>query len=168
MCYKFYNLEKLDFLTSEEEEIKYFTYDVNDGTVDESVFNKVFEKIKLNKYTEKEAIIVVKNLIIASFLVQSQRTDYQTPCYEALLHVLSFIDIEGSANLKILYSLFSVMTVIKKDKDNKEYYVFSNVICNEVFRDFNRRLEYLSKKDKNLKIANEIETVYNDLKKKII
>jgi len=79
--------------------------DVFKGKVEEFEFKKVFEKFNLNKLTEVEARIVTGNLILASLLIPKARTNYQIPRNETLLHVLNFIDIEGSSNLKILYLL---------------------------------------------------------------
>jgi len=115
-------LKKINFLTSSDHTIGYFAESVKDGTVTESEFNKILKKIKKKKYTEKEAIIV-KNLLFASSFLTYQRTDYEVPSNEALLHVLKYVNIKGSANLNVLYSLFRNMTKVKKDKNKKKYYV---------------------------------------------
>jgi len=160
MCFE---LDKFNFLTSSEKDIRYFTDSVYEGTINESEFNKIFNEIKLNKYSEEEAKIVVSNLVFASFLLPNQRTDYQVPSNEALLHVLSFIDIEGSANLKIIYSIFSVITIFEEDID-KEYYELKREVSEELYLEINNRLSYMSNKDKKLEIANKIENIYKALK----
>jgi len=57
------------------------------------------------------------------------------------------------------------MTKIKKDKNNKKYFVFRKKINREVFNEFNDRIKYISNKDKKLKITNEIIKKIEDLKK---
>ena len=115
-------LKKINFLTSSDHTIGYFAESVKDGTVTESEFNKIFDKNK-KKNSEKKAVIVVKKLLFADSFVSYQRTDYEIPSNEALLHVLKYVNIKGSANLNVLYSLFRNMTKVKKDKNKKKYYV---------------------------------------------
>ncbi|OUM67207.1 hypothetical protein PIROE2DRAFT_58936 [Piromyces sp. E2] len=157
------NLSKLDFLTSPDYVIENFAYSVEEGTIEESEVKEIFDKIKSKKYTEEEAKKIVKNIILASSIVPEQRTDYQFPSNEALLHVLSFIDIKGSANLKILYSLFPYIIGIEKDEDNNEYCYFNETGPKEIYSEFCDRFYCMSSKDKNLDIAKRIEKIYNKL-----
>jgi len=150
-----YVIKTFDFLTSEESDIKFFVHGVNKGIVKESKFLKKFEKIKSNKYTEEEAKIIVTNLIETSHYIPRVRTDYHIPSNEALLYVLKFIDIEGSSNLKIIYSLLPRIMIFGKKKN------YINLGApRELHSEFYDRLYYLSEKDKKLDLANNIKALY--------
>jgi len=162
-----HNFKKINFLISSIRTVGKFGIKVKEGKVTESEFNVVFKKIKQKKYTEKEASIVVKNLLFASSFISSRRTDYEIPSNEALLHVLKYVNIKGSANLKVLYSLLRNMTKIKKNKNNKKHFVCRKKISKIAFKEFRDRINFITNTDKELKITKEILTAYEDLKEKI-
>jgi len=82
----FFELSKFNFLTSTEEEIIYFGNLVNEGDVEMAKINEIFENIQSKTYTEDDAQNLIKNLILASYQVNSKRTYYQTLSNETLLH----------------------------------------------------------------------------------
>jgi len=157
----FFELSKFNFLTSSEKHIKKFANLVNEGRVSDLVIDEKFNEIKKNNYSEKKAKIIIKNITIASYNVSRERTDYQTLSDESLVHLVKFIKIRGSINLKLLYALFS--NVIYKKKKN---YYFNRKSCGEVNLDFNNRLYYLGNKDQKTKIGKKIKRIYNELKEK--
>jgi len=132
-----FKLEKFNFIKATKNQIKEYTILVNNGLVNEFEINKKFEEIKKNKYySEEEAVFIIQNLTIASFLVPYERTDFQVPCGEALIYVSQFIEIEGgSINLKILYALFRCLVVVEKDENNKRQYSFTNLTGKEIYPD---------------------------------
>ncbi|OUM60032.1 hypothetical protein PIROE2DRAFT_63384 [Piromyces sp. E2] len=145
-----FELSEIDFLNSSLYEIRCFAESVNEGDVKEYQVKEIFEKVKLKKYTEEEAKYLVFNIIFAFFVVPKIRVDFQVYSNEALLYVLNFINIEGSSNLKILYSLFSCIIVTEEDEDNNKRYSFSYGIPREIKIDFYDRLYYLRYMDLNI------------------
>eukprot|EP00833_Pecoramyces_ruminatium_P008213 jgi/Orpsp1_1/1182245/evm.model.c7180000080457.1 len=91
MCY--FGLSKFNFLTSSDEYLRKFGYSVRDGEVSDIEINKIFNEINSNIYTEENARTLIRNIIIASYNVDSARTDYETPSDETLLHLIKFINI---------------------------------------------------------------------------
>lgn len=75
----FFELSKFNFLTSTEEEIIYFGNLVNEGDVEMAKINEIFENIQSKTYTEDDAQNLIKNLILASYQVNSKRTYYSNP-----------------------------------------------------------------------------------------
>ena len=65
-----------------------------------------------------------------------------------------------------MYALFHCLVVIEKDENNKPQYSFTNLTGKEIYPDFLDRLLSLNKKDKKLKVAKDIERIFNELKKK--
>ncbi|OUM67190.1 hypothetical protein PIROE2DRAFT_5458 [Piromyces sp. E2] len=134
------DLSKFNFLNISLKKIRRFTNSVNKGTVKESEIKEIFEKVKSKKYTKKEVTYLVRNIIFAAFIIPKFRIDYHIYSNEALLYVLSFVDIKGSANLKILYSLFPYIIITKKDKNNNKIYSFNTSVPRELKIDYYDRL----------------------------
>jgi len=157
----------LNFLTSSEIDIRCFGNLVKKGKIGDSKINETFEKIKSNTYSEEDSKTIIKNLIIASHNVDSERTDYQTPLNETLLYMVKFININGSINLKILYALFPFVITTVKDKKNNEYYIFNEKSDTKINSEFSNRLHYMNEKDKKEDIAKEIKEIYTSLRNKV-
>eukprot|EP00833_Pecoramyces_ruminatium_P017876 jgi/Orpsp1_1/1191908/evm.model.d7180000089314.1 len=132
----FFELSKFNFLTSSEKHIREFAHLVEIGKVSDSVINEKFNEIKTNKFNEKKAKIIIKNITIASYNVSRERTDYKTLSDEALVHLVKFIKIKGSINLKILYALYSNVIKYVKYKNKKKNYYFNSESSEEVYSDF--------------------------------
>jgi len=162
----FFELSKFNFLTSSEKQIRRFAILVDEGRVSDSVIKEKFQVIKTKKYNEKKAKIIIKNITIASYNVSRERTDYQTLSDEALVHLVKFIKIRGSINLKIIYALFSNVIHYIRYKDKKKKYYFNKKSCGEVNSDFYNRLYYLGNKDQKTKIGKKIKRIYNELEEK--
>jgi len=108
---------KIDFLTSSEDYIKIFGDMADEGLFKYSELKEIFDKVKKTKYTREEIIIVIKNIILASFQVSFERTDFHTLSGDALLQLADTFEIDGCLNLKILYALF--LYIFKKEKKKK-------------------------------------------------
>jgi len=143
-----------DFLTSSEKDIERFADAISEGEIVESKFNKIFDNIINKEYTEEEAIIVIKNIIIAQYQVNFNRTDFQVRIEEALLYLATFINKEGSINVKLIYALFSVAFEVEELKEEGDEIAITyekNTKTNgNIFLELNERLKTMSEKDKPL------------------
>jgi len=160
-----FKLKEFSFLKSKKRHIEKFATLVMDGEVKESEINKIFDEIYVNKYyTEAQAIEIIQKISIASYRVSYKRTDYQVPSGEALIYLSKFIKIEGSINLKILYALFDYLIYAEKRKNGRNCFNFRNIDNEYLYTNFLKRLHHLNKKDKQLRVAKNIERIFNKLK----
>ncbi|OUM67188.1 hypothetical protein PIROE2DRAFT_5456 [Piromyces sp. E2] len=139
-----FELSEIDFLNSSIYDIKCFADAVNEGTIKESEIKEIFEKVKSKKYTEEEVTELVIIIIFASFIIPNTRVDYHVYSNEALLYVLSFVDIKGSANLKILYLLFPYIIGAEEDEDKNRRYYFKTNVPREINTEYCERLYRLT------------------------
>ncbi|OUM60176.1 hypothetical protein PIROE2DRAFT_14127 [Piromyces sp. E2] len=160
----YFELSEFSFITSSEKEIRQFVILINNGDIREPEINSKLDPIKeRNDYTEEEAIDIIQNITIATSDVPYERTDFQAPAGEALLHLAKFINIEGSINLKLLYCSYKYLFDNEIDENGNIQYHFSGISNKEIYPDFLQRTYYLNKKDKQLEIAVEIEGAYKYL-----
>jgi len=155
-------MDKLNFLTSPEEEFRVFRYCVQRGVCTYPEINEVFKKIRETNYTKEETIIVIKNIFIASFNIPFERTDYHTPCGETLMHLAKIFDtFDASINLKITYGLYKYVFTLYLDDDNKAYCERRKGVPSEIYFELADRLKYLEGKDKHNKLAILMNKVYD-------
>eukprot|EP00833_Pecoramyces_ruminatium_P007162 jgi/Orpsp1_1/1181194/evm.model.c7180000076248.1 len=108
--------EKLDinFTTISELDCLIFSKKLDLGEIKGSDLKNIVENLKSKKYSEEEAIITIKNIIIVLFDISYDRTDIQTYCGDALLYLTNYIKVEGSENYKILYAEYR--SQVEKDE----------------------------------------------------
>jgi len=133
----------------------------DEGLFKYSELKEIFDKVKKTKYTREEIIIVIKNIILASFQVSFERTDFHTPSGEALLQLADTFEIDGSLNLKILYALF--LYIFKKEKSERSGYALKFTIPLQLRIEIHNRLCHLSKRDKQKETGILIKRVCDDL-----
>jgi len=152
---------KIDFLTSSEDYIKTFGSMANEGLFKYSELKEVFDKVKKTEYTREEIIIVIKNIILASFRIPYERTDFHTLSGEALLQLADTFEIDGSLNLKILYALF--LYIFKKEKNEKSDYSLNYRIPLDLCMELCNRAYNLSKSDEQKETGILIKRVCDEL-----
>jgi len=122
-----FEISKFNFLSSTEEEIIYFGNLVDEGDIENSKIDEIFKNIQSKTYYKSDAQTIIKNLILASYNVNSKRTYYQTLSNETLLYLVNFIKIKGSTNFKILDTLFPYVINYRKDENKKVYFFLMNI-----------------------------------------
>jgi len=152
---------KIDFLTTSEEDIRYFGDMADEGLFKYSELKEIFDKVKKTKYTREEIIIVIKNIILASFQVSFERTDFHTLSGEVLLQLADTFEIKGSLNLKILYALF--LYIFKKEKSEKSDYSLNYRIPLDLCIELYNRVYNLSKSDEQKETGILIKRVCEEL-----
>jgi len=158
-----FKIDNFSFINSSSDEVREYSEEVARGDVEETVINEKFMEIQTRNYSIIEAIAIIQKLTISKNIVHLGRTDYQVPCGETIIYLTNFVTVEGSINLKILYALFGYLVDYEKDEDsNKNIFFYSNSCCKEIFPEVVDRLESLSKKDKTLELAHDIEKIYNE------
>jgi len=115
-------------LKSTSNSFESFGDDVQINKIPPSKYKKTILSFKKIKYcSEKEAIELIKNLVLASTHVSPERFDFQTYLGEALLHLTKFIKInKRSKNFKIMYALYK--SQVKKDEKHFKKHVNMEVI----------------------------------------
>eukprot|EP00833_Pecoramyces_ruminatium_P005274 jgi/Orpsp1_1/1179306/evm.model.c7180000068832.1 len=110
--------EKLDinFTTISDIDCLILSKKLDRGEIKSSDLKNIVEDVKSKNYSEEEAIITIKNIIIVKFIISYARTDIQTYCGEALLYLTNFIKVKGSVNYKILYAEYR--SQVEKDEES--------------------------------------------------
>jgi len=103
---KNYNDYEIDFLTAEEEKCIEFGEKVMSGEIKHSKMKSLLKAVRKRKYTEEEAIIVIKNLVLAWDYVSAYRGDFKLYCGKALLYTSKFVKTKGTLNYGIVYALY--------------------------------------------------------------
>jgi len=152
-------------VNSSEREIIDFAKKVASGQIDNKKIEKIFRKIKrIRKCDVKKAMYTIKNIELSLYYVRFERTDYQAPSGEAILHLNKFIQSEGSVNYNILVSLFLTQIDIYHDDTGKQYYFFHKKTRRELVERLVDRFETLDEMDE--KVAAKWKEEFNKLLKK--
>ena len=150
---------KIYFLTSPEIHIKIFGNSVDEGSFKYSELKEIFDKVKKNKIYQRRNIIVIKTILLASFQVYFERTDFHISSGEALLQLADTFEIDGSLTLKILYALFLYMF----EKTKKRIIHLSILIPLDLRVEFFNSQCNLSKSDKQKEKGILIKRVCEEL-----
>ncbi|OUM59909.1 hypothetical protein PIROE2DRAFT_14432 [Piromyces sp. E2] len=114
-------------------------------------YNSEIENLKIKctfdyfynkKYTEKEAIDLIKNIILIHYYVTLYRTDYFTYFGRVLLKAANFIEGDENLNFKILKALF-------KSQFNEIGTKFRDEAKKEILLEIDERLKCLYEKEKS-------------------
>jgi len=78
-------------LKSDEGSFEYFGENVQNKRIDMTIVQRTFKRFMRKEYTRKEAITLIKNVVLAGTYVHEERTDYKTYSNELLLYLTQFI-----------------------------------------------------------------------------
>jgi len=105
----------LDIINFTNEECITYAKKIKSGEIPFSEIKDYLENFaKIDNYTEVDAIQIIKNITLFTFIVPCERIDFQTCCGKIMLNAAKFINTEGSLNFKILYAL--CMSQFNEDK----------------------------------------------------
>jgi len=141
---------EINFLTASENECIKFAEKVENEEIENSVIINTFDYFNKKEYTEKEAIILIKNIILTEHYVNEYRTDYRTYCGKTLLTAANFIEGDEDLNYKILKALF-------KSQYNDDELEFYDDAREEIISEIYERLKGISKKEKELDYSYQIK-----------
>jgi len=127
---------EIDFINCTEDECLHFSNKVNEDEIDNDKIMSTFDYFKSRKYTKKEAIKLIKNVVLISHLVNYYRTDFITYCGRLLLTVAEYVNDYGSSNFNILYAL--CMSQFNEDCTN-----FKDSARFEIINEIEERFKWL-------------------------
>ena len=123
-------------------EFEEFAADILSNKIRTKEMKRRFKKYKKRKYSEKKAINLIKNLIVAALNMYEERIDYHTYSCEVLFYLTKFIKVKHlNKNCKILYALYKSQ-VNKKETKLKEFYL------KDVLIEMKYIYEYMVEEDK--------------------
>eukprot|EP00833_Pecoramyces_ruminatium_P014633 jgi/Orpsp1_1/1188665/evm.model.d7180000066370.1 len=96
---------EIDFTKCTKEECLRFAKMVVNDEIKEKTLKKLFYSFINNKYSEEDAINLIKNIIIIRYHVNLSKTGFLAYSGRLLLTAAKFINKKGSLNFKILYAL---------------------------------------------------------------
>jgi len=139
-------------LKSDEGSFEYFGENVQNKRIDMTIVQRTFKRFMRKEYTRKEAITLIKNVVLAGTYVHEERTDYKTYSNELLLYLTQFIKKKSkrSKDYKIIYALYR--SQVKKNERE-----FKHSARGEVIRNLISRIYYIPwDKDKTEHLKNKL------------
>ncbi|OUM64273.1 hypothetical protein PIROE2DRAFT_9035 [Piromyces sp. E2] len=111
----------IDFLSLPEKEYLKFGKKVKKEKYNEIQVKRALESVvKKEKYSKKEAITLIKNLLLTSQHVPFERKDFYAHWGKTICYVTNFINKGESINYKILYALYKSQIKIKRINGTKK------------------------------------------------